>query len=69
MINDIGLNETVVSLQVDPSTDAKYGFWRNEIGIFICTANWLFIQNMLIIMNRRYKQHTEINACSNNMSR
>jgi hypothetical protein len=34
-INDVRLNETVVSLTVDLATDAKYGFWRNESGIFI----------------------------------
>jgi hypothetical protein len=44
-INDVCLNETVVSLTIDPAMDAKYGFWRNESGIFIRTADWLFIQN------------------------
>jgi hypothetical protein len=44
-INDINLNETVVSLTVNPSTDAKYGLLRNESGIFIRTANWLYTQD------------------------
>jgi hypothetical protein len=44
-INDIRLNETVVSLTINPSTDAKYGFWRNESRIFICTDDWLFMQD------------------------
>jgi hypothetical protein len=35
----------VVSLTINPSTDAKYGFWRNESGIFNRTADWLFMQN------------------------
>jgi hypothetical protein len=44
-INDIPLNQTVVSLTVNPSTDAKYSLWRNESGIFIRTANWLYMQD------------------------
>jgi hypothetical protein len=46
-INDIPLNETVVFLTVNSSTDAKYGLWRNESRIFICTANWLYMQDMV----------------------
>jgi hypothetical protein len=32
-INGVRLNETVVSLTINPSTDAKYGFWHNDSGI------------------------------------
>jgi hypothetical protein len=44
-INDVRLNETMVSLTISPSMDARYGFWRNESGIFIRTADWLFMEH------------------------
>jgi hypothetical protein len=42
-INNDSLNETVVSLTINPSTDAKCGFWRNKSDIFIRTADWIFM--------------------------
>jgi hypothetical protein len=45
-INGVRLNETVVSLTINPSTDAKYGFWHNDSWIFIRTANWLFMEQI-----------------------
>jgi hypothetical protein len=35
----------MVSLSINPTADAKYGFWRNKSGIFIRTADWLFMQD------------------------